>query len=105
MNMHIILQVPSTDAVALNKLATDIASDGSTSTVQPFDGEILAQILAALTPTTVPILIAWIRARAASRKSYQVVIDGVQLTGYTPAEVSRIIDRLEMLGSGDEADE
>jgi hypothetical protein len=105
MNMHVILQVPSADAVALNKLAADMASDASTSTVQPFDGEILTQIVVLLTPIAVPILIAWIKSRATSRKSYQVVIDGVQLTGYTPAEVSRIIDRLEMLGSGDGTDE
>lgn len=48
-----------------------------------------------LAPTTVPILITWIKSMAESRKAYKVMIDGVSYQGYSPRELAKVVSVLE----------
>jgi len=94
---YILVQVPESEADALDQLRPALPDRPEVSEVQPFDGETVAQLIVAVTSISAPIVIAWIKARAESRKSFQIVVDGVQLNGYTPAEVSRMTRTIEQL--------
>ena len=69
--------------------------------VRAFDGDSFLQVVVSMSFTTLPVIVAWIRARAERSKSTVVVADGIELRGYTPAEIDRIVSSLERRASED----
>ncbi|MBF4580782.1 hypothetical protein [Frigoribacterium sp. VKM Ac-2530] len=88
----IAVRVPEQDAADLADLLTVSGSNEEVVVARPFDGETVAQTVLLLSGPTFAFFETWLRNRAQSRKSYSVVIDGTQLSGYTPTEVERILE-------------
>jgi hypothetical protein len=100
MAVTIIVQVPPTDLADLSELD----ETAPTAEARPFDGESMVQILYLLGPGTLTTLIAWIRARAASRKHFRIVVDGIEMNGYSAREAEQIISELSRLNEESAAD-
>ncbi|MGI5238688.1 hypothetical protein [Dactylosporangium sp. CA-139066] len=93
MTNKVLVQVPPADVDDLSALA----EAAEIVEARPFDGETMLQILYILSPSSLTALVTWIRARAASRKHYRIVVDGVELTGYTAAETERVLAELNRI--------
>jgi hypothetical protein len=90
MERTIIVQVPPTDSADL----AELGGTASAAEARPFDGESMVQILYVLGPGTLTTLIAWIQARASSRKHFRIVIDGIEMNGYSAREATRIVSEI-----------
>ncbi|NDZ77252.1 hypothetical protein G3I19_01655 [Streptomyces sp. SID10853] len=98
MPIHIIVAINSNEPQAadeLEVLAHGITTAGERTEQRPFDGEAALQMLIALSVATFPYFRTWIRSRADQRKETKVVVDGLELSGYTEKEVNRILDRVQ----------
>ncbi|MFE2375601.1 hypothetical protein [Streptomyces sp. NPDC059398] len=98
MPIHVIVAVSSQESRAadeLETLAQGVAAAGERTEQRPFDGEATLQILIALSAATFPYFRTWIRSRTEQRKVTKVVIDGLELSGYTEKEANRILDRVQ----------
>jgi len=90
MTVRVIVRLPASDAQDLSDLVQGIHSDEDVEMVHPFDGATVAQVLVALSTTTLPFFRIWANARLEARKGFVVVHDGKELRGYTADEVERI---------------
>lgn len=92
---YLSVQVPEGD---LDDLASLVRKLGDSSIeplfAHPFDGALLVQIVVPITALNVAILRTWILSRKEARKAMRVVADGVDISGYTAAEVSKILNSL-----------
>lgn len=95
MEITIAVRVPEDDVEALRVLRMELGSEDEIVTAHPFDGETVVQLLVVLVGASYPYFRSWLKSRATSRKSYTVVHDGTELTGYTAGEVESILNRLE----------
>lgn len=89
------VSVPDWNSAELRSLCNEIPDASAPVPVRGFNGEALETILMILAPTTVPILITWIKSMAESRKAYKVMIDGVSYQGYSPRELAKVVSVLE----------
>jgi len=97
MTEAVIVQVPIDQAPELRQLIADAGQpEQEVLTSHAFDGATVVEAALALTSTAIPVLITWIKARAAIRKNSKVVFrNGPTLSGYTAREVARIIAQIE----------
>ncbi|WP_406140004.1 hypothetical protein [Streptomyces sp. NBC_01089] len=98
MPIHIIVAISSQESQAadeLETLARGITTAGERTEQRPFDGEATLQMLIALSVATFPYFRTWLRSRSDQRKVTKVVIDGLELSGYTEKEANRILDRVQ----------
>jgi hypothetical protein len=100
MEHTIIVQVPSSDTADLSQLD----ETASLTETRPFDGESMVQILYVLGPGTLTTLITWIRARASSRKHFRIVVNGIEMNGYTANEAKRVVNQLTQLAEEPQQD-
>lgn len=95
MEIPIAIRVPDQDIDALRELQEEVGSSDEIVIAHPFDGETVAQLFIVLSGASYPFFRSWLSSRAASRKSYSVVHNGTELSGYTADEVGNILKRLE----------
>ncbi len=96
MTDHAIVRLPARDAQDLNDLVQGLRSDEDIEMVHPFDGETVAQVLVALSTTTLPFFRTWVKARLEARKGFVVLHEGKELRGYTADEVEQIMRVLDL---------
>lgn len=94
----IAVQVPADDADELEKLLAELDQEQDLVGSRPFDGQVLVTALVIISGGAFGVLRTWIRARADARKEYRVVVDGMEMTGYSGAEVERILNSLRDTG-------
>lgn len=75
----------------LEEFLAGVNSDAEVMMTRPFDGETAVQAVVLLSSVSFPFFQTWLRRRAEARKAYRIVVDGTELTGYSSAEVERIL--------------
>jgi hypothetical protein len=101
MALTVSVQVPTGDSESLTELLRTLGVQADIIQLHPFDGETAVQSVIALTSATIPALRIWLRARVDQRKTYRIVYDGTEYTGYTVDEVERLMKTLKA-ETGDE---
>ena len=87
-----IIQVPTTDRKDLDKLITQLGCElGDVLESRAFDGATLLTLLVSVSAGTAAVLRTWLMARATTRRSTKVTIDGKHFEGYTKDEVLAIM--------------
>lgn len=99
MSTRVLVQVPVEDARDLEQLAERVGQPAALSDSRAYDGDSLVHLVLVVSATSVPVLKAWIRARVEQRKATKVSYDGMELAGYTPDEVERIIGLLDEISA------
>lgn len=97
----IVVRVPNEDVSDLHALKTQLPNEVNIVQSRAFDGATVVQALTALTIAALPVLKAWLLARAEHRRSTTVIWEGKQLTGYSAEEVGSIVTALDQLAHGD----
>jgi hypothetical protein len=92
--VNVSVQVPPEDRSALDDLLRSLDHSTEVTEVHPFDGETMVQSVLAVTAVSTPVIRAWLRARVDQRKTFRVVYDGVEYTGYTADEVEALVQAL-----------
>lgn len=95
MEIPIAIRVPEEDIEELRKLQKGVGSTDEIVVAHPFDGETVVQLVILLSSAGYPFFRSWLTYRATARKSYSVVHNGTELTGYTASEVETILKRLD----------
>lgn len=95
MEIPIAVRVPEEDIEELRKLQKGVGSTDEIVVAHPFDGEAVVQLVILLSGAGYPFFRSWLTYRATARKSYSVVHNGTELTGYTASEVDSILKRLD----------
>jgi hypothetical protein len=89
------VQVPEDSRADLERLGEELGGESMAPvSAHPFDGAAFIQVVFPLTTLAAAVLRTWIVKRAEARKNMRVVVDGIEITGYTGAEVKRILDTL-----------
>lgn len=93
--MPMLVQVRMEEAADLDDLLE--AVDGATpaGTAHPFDGETVAQVALLLSTATFPFFRTWAQSRIAARKGFKVVMDGIELSGYTSEEAVSVLKQIQ----------
>ncbi|MGH3939456.1 MAG: hypothetical protein ACRDTG_12650 [Pseudonocardiaceae bacterium] len=89
------VQVSEDSRADLAQLSDELGGDMMMPiSAHPFDGVAFIQIVFPLTALSAVVLRTWIEKKAESRKSMRVIVDGIDITGYTSAEAQKILDKL-----------
>jgi hypothetical protein len=96
MTIAIMVQVTEDDTSDLQTLLETANSTSPLIEARPFDGESVVQVMLILTPATFAALKTWIRSRAEQRKAFKIAYNGIELSGYTPAEAEQLLNRIEL---------
>lgn len=102
MTTAVVLGVPSDEAGDLASAAAAFAEPPTPLQSHPFDGAALAQIAGLVSAAGVPVLVAWINARAERRKHMSISAFGVEASGYTADELKPVLDLLRAARPDDE---
>lgn len=96
MTLPIAIRVPQADRHDLEALLRSQGEDvESISVSRPFDGESVVQAVVILSGVSYPFFRTWLNSRAASRKSFSIVRNGTEISGYTSTEAAKIIKELD----------
>jgi hypothetical protein len=93
--MAVTLGVPTIEADDLAHVSAVFAEPPARLEAHPFDGAALAQVAGIVSTGGIPVLIAWINARAEARKHMSISVNGVEATGYTINELQPVLDMLQ----------
>ena len=96
-----VVEVPLEDAAALSELHSQLSVSTPIVESEALDGETVLQALVAVTLASLPVLKAWLLARADRAKSTVVSWKGRRFVGYSAKDVAAIAKALEQsLGEG-----
>ncbi|QIS20957.1 hypothetical protein [Nocardia terpenica] len=94
MTLTLAVAVPADDPSSeedLRELNSGIATEQIATDVRPFDGETMIQTVIGLSTVTYPYFRTWVLSRLEHRKVFKIVINGIEMSGYSDAEVQRIL--------------
>lgn len=97
MTLPIAIRVPQADRADLEALLLSQGEDVESIAVsRPFDGESVVQAVVILSGVSYPFFRTWLNSRTASRKTFSIVRNGTEISGYTSAEAAKIIKELDV---------
>jgi hypothetical protein len=98
METAIAICVPRQDASDLAELLQATGGDPTDlQTTRPFDGEGVVQSLVVISLATFPYFKSWMTQRAAARKSFSIIHEGIELRGYSAHEAAKVIETLQTI--------
>lgn len=103
MSVMVAVQVPVEEAADLDALSSQMSAGGNVTTVRPFDGAAMAQIIVPVTVASLAFLKVWLKARVDQRKNVKIVKDGVEYTGLNDEQVDRVLGIIEAETAEDES--
>ena len=97
------VEVSLEDAAALEELRSQLSENAPIVQSEALDGDTVVQALVAVSVASLPVIKAWLLARADHAKSTVVSWHGRRFVGYSAKDIGRIVEALEhSLGEGAE---
>jgi hypothetical protein len=88
----------------LKGLAEVMGADEPPVEELPLDAAQVVSLLVEISTATWPFFQSWVDARVKARREFKVVLDGVELTGYTAREAQQLLQTVKQRFDDDPAE-